>query len=158
MIKHIIFTDGGCSGNPGVGAWAFNVYNSTDYVYGTAGGLIETTNNIMELTAVINALIYYKNNFMIKDDEVAVFTDSEYVQKGISDWISLWKKNNWTKSDGKTVKNINLWQKLDELNSEIKIYWYHVKGHSGISENEKCDSMVQNEIKKLSNYEKNVLF
>jgi ribonuclease HI len=144
-----IYTDGGCSGNPGPGGWAYVMVQQT-----FQGGQIkakdkgyekETTNNRMELTAVIMALRALKTMTDVPR-QAAVFTDSQYVQKGITDWIRTWKRNAWRTSDKKPVKNQDLWMELDSLNSEFPLKWEWVKGHAGNEYNEMCDAMTQEAI------------
>jgi len=141
MSKITVYTDGACSGNPGPGGYAaVLLYKEHEKVI--SGGEAETTNNRMELKAVIEGLKAIKN----KDIPVEVFTDSTYVQKGITEWIENWKKKNWKK-----VKNIDLWQELDREKSEFKsIKFFHVKGHSGNIYNEKCDEIARQQILKIN--------
>jgi len=129
--KIIIYTDGGCRGNPGIGGWGVWLsYKSKDKkLY---GGERQTTNNRMELTACIKALSALK-----KDIPVIIYTDSKYVLQGITDWIKNWKKKNW-----KNVKNIDLWQELDELNQKHQVDWQWVKGHSGNKGNDIADELA----------------
>ncbi|MBN1649237.1 MAG: ribonuclease HI [Spirochaetales bacterium] len=138
MIR--IYTDGGCSGNPGPGGWAYVILADGKEIR-RSGGDKNTTNNRMELTAVIMALADIKTTASIE-----VFTDSQYVQKGISEWIKSWKKNGWKTAARKPVKNQDLWQKLDELSSSLSIHWHWVEGHAGNAWNEICDSMVRKEM------------
>jgi ribonuclease HI len=144
-----IYTDGGCSGNPGPGGWAYVMVQQTfrgeQVISKNKGSEKGTTNNRMELTAVIMALRALKT---MKDvpRQAAVFTDSQYVQKGITDWIRTWKRNAWRTSDKKPVKNQDLWMELDSLNSEFPLKWEWVKGHAGNEYNEMCDAMTQEAI------------
>jgi ribonuclease HI len=125
-----IFTDGACRGNPGPGGWgAILRFNGVEKEL--FGGEAATTNNRMELTAVIRAL-----EALSKPSKVAVYTDSQYVQKGIKEWIHGWKRNGWKTSDKKDVKNKELWVELDELRKKHDIGWHWVKGHAGHPENE----------------------
>jgi len=141
-----IYTDGGCLGNPGPGGWAYVMVTRTfqgDKIIAQAkGSQKDTTNNRMELTAVIEALRALKT---MKDAprQASVLTDSQYVQKGISEWIHTWKRNSWRTSDKKPVKNQDLWIELDSLAAEFKLQWEWVKGHAGNEYNELCDSLVQ---------------
>jgi ribonuclease HI len=133
-----VFTDGACSGNPGPGGWGALLR------YGTRerelfGGEKDTTNNRMELTAVIKAL-----EALTRPMKVRVHTDSKYVQQGISTWIHGWKKNGW-KASGKPVKNQDLWQRLDEVASRHTVRWQWVKGHAGHTENERVDVAARDE-------------
>ena len=136
MLK--IWTDGSCLGNPGPGGWGFVATNGKD-VAERCGGEKNTTNNKMELTAVIKALTAAR-----KHSEVEIHTDSQYVKNGMQSWIKNWKKNNWKTADKKPVKNQELWQQLDELASVIKIHWVWVKGHAGEEFNERVDTLARN--------------
>ena len=141
-----IFTDGGCSGNPGPGGWAYVMALKTfqgEKIIGEASGSEKnTTNNRMELTAVISSLKALKSLAGVPR-RALVCTDSQYVQKGITEWIKKWKKNAWRTSDKKPVKNQDLWMELDALAGELSLDWEWVKGHAGNSLNERCDRMVQ---------------
>ena len=142
MIK--IYTDGACKGNPGIGGWgALLVYNEQSIEI--FDGELETTNNRMELMAVIEAL----NHAASMNDDVQVYTDSSYVQKGIQEWIHNWKKNGWRSSNKKPVKNQDLWQELDTLNSSLNVDWFWVKGHAGHPENERADFLANEGVKKI---------
>jgi len=144
-----IYTDGGCSGNPGPGGWAYVMVQQTfqgDVIIAqNKGSELDTTNNKMELTAVIMALRALKT---MKDvpRQTAVITDSQYVQKGITEWIHTWKRNTWKTSDKKPVKNKELWMELDSLAAEFQLKWEWVKGHAGNEYNELCDAMTQEAI------------
>jgi ribonuclease HI len=147
-----IYTDGGCSGNPGPGGWAYvmvlNTFQGEKTIAQNHGAQENTTNNKMELTAVIEALKAYREmNDAPKN--ACLFTDSQYVQKGITEWINQWKRNSWRTSDKKPVKNQDLWQALDSLNSELKVEWKWVKGHAGNKYNELCDQLTQTAIATL---------
>ncbi|MDR0561581.1 MAG: ribonuclease HI [Spirochaetaceae bacterium] len=147
----LIYTDGGCSGNPGPGAWAYVILEdkSAKIITEKWGSQMNTTNNRMELSAVIAAL-----EALAGLDEghgnVTVYTDSQYVQKGIQTWIHAWKRNGWKTSDKKPVKNIDLWQKLDDVSSAFLLTWKWVKGHAGNEFNERCDRMTQEAIASLT--------
>ena len=155
-----IYTDGGCSGNPGPGGWAYVITGNGKWGMenGESALLAEkwgaersTTNNRMELQAVIAALEALVS-MRLEDEKVTLFTDSQYVQKGISEWIHTWKRNSWRTSDKKPVKNQDLWQKLDALSSApggFPITWAWVKGHAGNEYNERCDAMTQKAIASL---------
>jgi ribonuclease HI len=131
-----IFTDGACRGNPGPGGWgAILRFNEVEKEL--FGGEAATTNNRMELTAVIRALEALK-----QPSKVRVYTDSQYAQKGIKEWIHGWKRNGWKTSDKKDVKNKDLWIELDELRKKHDIEWHWVKGHAGHPENERADGLA----------------
>lgn len=135
MIK--IYTDGSCKGNPGPGGWGALIISRGDKkeIY---GGEEKTTNNRMELSAVIEALKAIDNQVC----PLTIFTDSTYVLKGMSEWIKGWKSNNWISSNKKPVKNKDLWVILDSLASLYKIEWVWVKGHSGHPENDRADFLA----------------
>ena len=142
MIK--IYTDGACKGNPGIGGWgALLVHNEQSIEI--FDGELETTNNRMELKAVIEAL----NHATSMNDDVQIYTDSSYVQKGIQEWILNWKKNGWRSSNKKPVKNQDLWQELDTINSSLKVEWFWVKGHVGHPGNERADFLANEGVKKI---------
>ena len=136
-----LFTDGGCSGNPGPGGWAFVLRHpaSGKEIEGS-GGQRETTNNRMEMTAVIRGLEKLK-----RSTHVELITDSVYVGKGISEWMPKWKANGWRRRAGKNwaeIKNEDLWRQLDQLLGKHRIEFTHVRGHSGHPENERCDTLA----------------
>ena len=135
----IIYTDGACSGNPGPGGWgALLSYRSREKeLY---GGEEDTTNNRMELMAAIQALKAIKPSFRGK---IILWTDSVYVQKGITEWIHGWKARGWRKSDKKPVVNADLWQELDQVTQGKNIEWKWVKGHDGIEGNERADELAR---------------
>ena len=135
--KVIIHTDGACSGNPGPGGWgAILAYNGTHKEL--SGGEAETTNNRMELTGAIMALESLK-----RPCKVEMHVDSAYVKDGITKWIHGWKRNGWKTADKKPVKNVELWQRLDEAIAAHDISWHWVKGHAGHSENERADELAR---------------
>ena len=143
----VIYTDGGCSGNPGPGGWGVVViYNGQ--ARQLSGGEHNTTNNRMELMAAINALSIVVNTEVFKGLPVTVNIDSQYVKNGITSWIKGWKAKGWRTSDKKPVKNQDLWEKLDALNSSLNVTWNWVKGHAGVQYNEVCDQLCQEEIEK----------
>lgn len=144
----IVYTDGGCHGNPGPGGWACVVI-ADDEARQLSGGEKLTTNNKMELTAAINALSIICNTKRLCLRPVELHIDSQYVKNGITSWISSWKKKGWLTADKKPVKNRELWEKLDSLNSSLKVEWKWVKGHAGIEYNELCDQLCQQEIARL---------
>ena len=131
-----IYSDGACKGNPGPGGWGALIIEG-DKKNEIFGGEANTTNNRMEILAVIMAL-----KAINTISEITVFTDSTYVQKGISEWIDKWKINGWKTSNKKEVKNKDLWVQLDILNAQLKINWVWVKGHSGHSENDRADYLA----------------
>ena len=135
-----IYTDGACKGNPGPGGWgALLKYNEHEKEIN--GFSLETTNNIMELTAVIEALSIIK-----KKSEITIITDSNYVKDGITKWIDNWKKKGWKTANKKPVKNKNLWEKLDKLTNDHNITWKWVRGHTGNPGNEKADALANEAI------------
>ena len=131
-----VYTDGACKGNPGVGGWGvvLSYGNRRRELY---GGEPHTTNNRMELTAVIRALEALK-----RQCRVELHTDSKYVQQGISVWIHYWKKRGWKTADKKPVKNADLWRRLDELAQRHEVEWIWVKGHAGHDGNERADELA----------------
>ena len=136
-----IYTDGACSGNPGKGGWG--VYIKTeDQEVELNGSMDNTTNNRMELTAVIESLKYLKNK-----SNINLFTDSKYVMQGIEEWIHKWKENNWKTSKKESVKNKELWLELDALVSMHDINWNWVKGHSGDNGNDRADYLATSAIR-----------
>lgn len=138
-----IYTDGACSGNPGAGGWGA-LLRCGETEKELSGGESETTNNRMELTAVIKALQVLK-----RECEVMLYTDSKYVMDGVNQWMPNWKKNNWRTTNKKSeVKNIDLWLELDKLLPLHKIKWNWVKGHNGHPENERVDKLARDEAKK----------
>lgn len=147
MNEVIIYTDGGCSGNPGPGGWGVVVIFNGE-ARQLSGGEKNTTNNRMELTAAINALSIVKNTPDFKNHKITVNIDSQYVKNGITVWIKGWKLKGWKTADKKPVKNQDLWIQLDELNSALNVSWNWVKGHAGIEYNEICDLLCQKEIAK----------
>ena len=144
MKKIDIYTDGACRGNPGPGGWgALLIYKDADKaIY---GGEIDTTNNRMEMTAIIEALKIVK-----MDCNITLYTDSKYVMDGITKWLSNWKKKGWLTSNKKPVKNKDLWQILEESISKHNIEWQWVKGHAGIPGNEKADELANQGIDELT--------
>ena len=132
-----IFTDGACSGNPGPGGWGA-IVRCGGIDTELCGGELATTNNRMEMMAVIAAL-----ESLSQPIAARVYTDSQYVQKGISEWIHGWKRRGWQTADKKPVKNVDLWKRMDALASAGKIEWRWVKGHSGHVENERADALAR---------------
>ena len=138
-----IYTDGGCRGNPGPGGWGV-VLQARSAEKELWGGEANTTNNRMELTAVIRAL-----GALTRPASVQIHTDSQYVQKGISQWIHNWKRNGWKTADKKPVKNADLWQELDRISQQHRITWLWVKGHAGHPGNERADTLANRGIDEL---------
>ena len=138
-----IYTDGACKGNPGPGGWGV-LLKSGAREKELFGGEPETTNNRMELTAVIRALEALK-----RACEIDLYTDSQYVQKGVSEWLADWKRRGWRTAGKKPVKNAELWRRLDELAREHRIEWHWVKGHAGHAENERADQLADRGVKSL---------
>ena len=144
-MKYAIYTDGGCSGNPGPGGWAFVLVEGTDQV-SDSGFEAETTNNRMELTAVLKALEYAADRQESKGREFTLYTDSQYVKRGITEWIHTWEKNGWKTSNKKPVKNQDLWRSLKSIADTVPVSWEWLKGHAGDPLNELCDALVQKAI------------
>lgn len=132
-----IWTDGACSGNPGPGGWGA-LLRIGNHEKKLKGGEKETTNNRMELRAAIEAL-----NALNRTCSVDLHTDSQYVRGGITGWIHNWKKNGWKTANKKPVKNVDLWQDLEEAMSRHRVEWHWVKGHAGVPENEKADELAR---------------
>lgn len=139
-----IFTDGACKGNPGPGGWGAVLYYG-DKQKQIFGGEKVTTNNRMELMAAIEALAILK-----QPCEVILTTDSQYVRKGISEWITGWKRNGWKTAAKKPVKNADLWQLLDQQTQQHKVDWRWVKGHSGHPDNELADDLANRGVTELA--------
>lgn len=145
MQRIEIYTDGACSGNPGAGGWGA-LLRWKDVEKELSGAEKDTTNNRMEMTAVIQALQALK-----KPCNITLYTDSKYVMNGITEWLPNWKKNNWRTSNKKSaVKNVDLWQKIDELIAQHEIRWVWVKGHDGNPDNERVDALARNAILTLT--------
>ena len=138
-----IYTDGACRGNPGIGGWGaiIQFQNNSKELF---GGRAETTNNQMEMQAVIEGLKALK-----EPCKIILYTDSKYVMDGITSWIHGWKKNNWKTVNKKPVKNMELWQELDQLVNQHEITWKWVKGHAGIPGNERADELANKGIDNL---------
>ena len=143
-MKHVlIYTDGACRGNPGPGGWGvLMLYQQHEKVF--LGAERETTNNRMELMAALKALQVLK-----EPCRVELYTDSQYLQKGITEWIISWKKRNWKKSDNKPVKNADLWKALDEQVLCHQVTWHWVRGHRGHVGNERADALANEAIDAL---------
>jgi ribonuclease HI len=136
-MKIKIYTDGACSGNPGKGGWGALIQENDDDEKKLSGSELNTTNNRMELTAVIRALEHYN-----EAKEIEIFTDSKYVMQGITEWIKNWKSNHWKTSQKKDVKNKDLWVLLDTVSAKHDIKWSWVKGHAGDYGNEIADKLA----------------
>ena len=133
----VIYTDGACSGNPGPGGWGAVLMHGGK-TKDLSGGELQTTNNRMELMGAIAALEALK-----KPCQVELHTDSQYVMKGISEWIHNWKRRGWKTADGKPVKNDDLWRRLDEARARHDVKWRWVKGHAGHEFNERADELAR---------------
>lgn len=142
----VIYTDGGCSGNPGPGGWAYILKADESFEKEASGGSVGTTNNRMELTAVTEAL---KACLAYNPKQITINTDSQYVRNGITTWIHNWKRNGWRTASKDPVKNKEYWVELDELNRKLPVTWKWVKGHAGIEGNERCDQLVRSEMEKF---------
>jgi len=142
-MKVTIYSDGACKGNPGPGGWGA-VLVSGEHEKELFGGDAVTTNNRMELTAVIEALRALKRR-----STVEVYTDSQYVQKGISEWLPGWKARGWKTADKKPVKNADLWQVLEELAKQHDVSWHWVRGHNGHPGNERADALANRGVDSL---------
>jgi len=137
QAKVIIYTDGACSGNPGPGGWgALLRFDQREKEL--SGGASETTNNRMELTAAIQAL-----KTLTRPCEVEFYTDSEYLRKGITEWMLNWKRRGWKTAGKKPVKNQDLWRALDAASQDHNIKWHWVRGHTGHRENERVDQLAR---------------
>jgi len=141
MPEFFAYTDGACSGNPGPGGWGVLMQACEGGAVlkerELSGGEPDTTNNRMELLAAISAL-----EALGRATEITVVTDSAYVKNGVGQWIFGWKRNGWRTSDGKPVKNVELWQALDEARKRHKVTWHWVKGHAGHPGNERADALA----------------
>ena len=145
MEKIVIYTDGGCRGNPGIGGWGVWL-RYKDHDKKLKGSELNTTNNKMELTASIRALQTLKSN----DITVDLYTDSKYVIQGINEWIDAWKAKDWKTAKKKPVKNVDLWKQLDTLNQKFSVDWYWVKGHSDDPGNDMADRLANEAMDEIS--------
>jgi ribonuclease HI len=139
-----IYTDGACRGNPGRGGWAA-LLRMGEHEREISGAEAHTTNNRMELTAVIRALEALK-----RPVQARLYTDSEYVRRGVSEWLGSWKARGWRTADRKPVKNQDLWQRLDELRHGHEIEWHWVPAHAGVADNERVDRLANEAIDAFS--------
>ncbi len=140
-----LYTDGACSGNPGPGGWAYILkHPASGSVRESSGGEAQTTNNRMELRAVIEGLTALK-----RGSSVDLYSDSKYVLNGLSEWMDSWKKRGWKTADKKPVKNQDLWEELDELRGGHTIRFHWIKGHNEHPENERCDELAVAEARKF---------
>ena len=148
MYSYKAYTDGACSGNPGIGGWGVVLLaeknNEVVKRKELSGGSEISTNNQMELKAAIEALKALK-----KPTKITIITDSIYVKNGITEWLNSWKKNNWKTKSKKLVKNKEHWEKLEELANKNVVTWKWIKGHAGNLENERADYLAREEIKKI---------
>ena len=143
-MKHVyIYTDGACRGNPGPGGWGALLRYGTHEKH-LSGSKSHTTNNRMELTAAIEALSTLKESCTIE-----LYTDSQYLQKGITEWMPKWKKNAWRRADKKSIKNVDLWQALDKECQRHHVKWHWIRGHSGHVENDLADRLANQAIDKM---------
>ena len=133
----VIYTDGACSGNPGPGGWGA-VLMSGQHRKELFGGECETTNNRMEMMAVIRAAEAIKNGSAID-----IYTDSKYVMQGMTEWVEGWKKRGWKTASKQPVKNVDLWQRLEGALERHRVNWHWVKGHSGVAENDRADELAR---------------
>jgi ribonuclease HI len=139
-----IYTDGACAGNPGPGGWGAVIIDGGDRIE-ISGGDSATTNNRMEMTAAIKAL-----NATSGAQNTVLYTDSQYVKLGVTEWLKNWKRKGWRTADGKPVKNRDLWEQLDALNSAREIDWRWLRGHTGHPENERADELARQAIAEVS--------
>lgn len=146
----IVYTDGGCHGNPGPGAWSYYIQTCSRNL-AIANSEKDTTNNRMELKAAISALSFILSNNNWNDKHIVLYSDSMYLINGITKWIHNWKKHDWfLKSNKKSdVKNSDLWKSLDNLNSNLDVEWKWIKGHNGNKYNEFCDKLCQDKISEI---------
>lgn len=140
----IIFTDGACSGNPGPGGWGSILVSPLGKVWELGGGEAQTTNNRMEMTAVVEALRALAAVKTLSTKEIRIFTDSKYVINGITQWIHGWRRNGWKNAAGEDVSNKEIWEALDRViqSAQFKVDWNYVPGHMGYAGNERCDEIA----------------
>ena len=140
-----VYTDGACSGNPGIGGWGVVIIKKNEKYIDLYGGMKNTTNNQMELMATIEALKYFSEK-----QDLTIYTDSKYVKEGISSWIKKWKINGWKTANKKPVKNKELWIKLDKQIEKHSISWKWIKGHIGNKFNERADLLARKYIEDIT--------
>ncbi len=144
----IVFTDGASRGNPGPGGWGAviallpSARENDRSVIERGGGARSTTNNRMELTAAIEALVLIKEQGHDGNVPITVYTDSQYVINGITTWVKGWERNGWTKKDKSSIKNLDLWKDLRETEKSMTVAWVHVEGHTGVAGNERADEIA----------------
>jgi len=149
-----VYTDGGCYPNPGTGGWAYVIVEDDKIIYRGSGGSYDVTNNIMEMMAAYEALHRIKELFGI-DRSIEIISDSSYLVYGMNSWVDSWKTKDWKKKMGEDgiehspIKNVDLWQSLDNIRNEFPLKWTWIRGHSGNKFNEICDEMASFEIDKL---------
>lgn len=153
MKQIVLYTDGGCHGNPGPGGWAYRMESDHEIIERN-GADSSTTNNRMELTAVIRGLAAVQSMKAVDENDapppVKVYTDSQYVRGGITSWIHTWRKNGWKTSAKKPVKNQDLWRELHAITEQVRVEWQWLKGHAGHMGNERCDELVQEAIRSIN--------
>ena len=140
-----VYTDGACRGNPGPGGWGVYILDGNEQKE-FYGGSPSTTNNQMEMQAALEALIYLKD----RNEHIELFTDSNIVKKGMTEWMENWKRNNWKNSNKKIVKNKDIWLQLDEASKSLNVTWTWVKGHDGDPGNEKADFLAKKGVDSVS--------
>ena len=150
-MEYELFTDGACEPNPGSGGWAFILRPEDDVLdqIEESGEEENTTNNRMELLAVIKGIVYYKAYRYKANDSLLIFSDSRYVIYGINEWVEGWERKNWMRKDNKPVLNVDLWKQVLLLKRELPMEGVFVRGHSGHPENERCDKLAVNRAKRL---------
>ncbi len=144
-----LYTDGACQPNPGKGGWAFILRNHQKEMVDSRKGYVPfTTNNRMEMTAVLEGLEHFIKRFWKGKQSVQICSDSQYIINGMKDWMKKWEEKGWKRKDNKEVLNADLWQKIAVLKKDMTITYKHIKGHSGQPDNEECDAMAVSAIQK----------
>lgn len=144
LLRYEIYTDGACQPNPGIGGWAYLI-RSTDEnkdLTSDSGSEQETTNNRMELQSILKGLQFFADSLWTGEEEVTIFSDSQYAVKGINEWSDVWQANDWKKKDGKDLSNPDLWKKIWNLRNKLRAQAKHVRGHTGNKHNEIVDEMA----------------